>query len=129
MSEFLWQSFMIFIIKDFWIIVFTFIVISTTFWPICPPAFFNCLSNSVTYTELRTTSFIESIGVTCSDSVSHNRIQVLHIVTRLQSGLKVQPPDDCLQQDTYGNGCRHWFVIFQGDNYLEVAGLILTEDE
>ena len=28
-------------------------------------------------TELRTTSFIESTGVACSDSVSHNRVQVL----------------------------------------------------
>ena len=29
--------------------------------------------------ELRTTSFIESTGVTCSDSVSHNRVQVLSV--------------------------------------------------
>ena len=32
-----------------------------------------------TYTELGTTSFIESTGVTCSDSISHNRVQVLSI--------------------------------------------------
>ena len=32
-----------------------------------------------TFTELQTTSFIESTGVTCSDSVSHNRVQVLSI--------------------------------------------------
>ena len=31
----------------------------------------------VELTELRTTSFIESTGVACSDSVSHNRVQVL----------------------------------------------------
>ena len=37
------------------------------------------LSNSGTYTELGTTSFIESTEVTCSDSVSHNRVQVLSI--------------------------------------------------
>ena len=37
---------MIFIIKGFRTIVFIVIVISTTFWPICPPAFFICLSNS-----------------------------------------------------------------------------------
>ena len=37
------------------------------------------LSNSGTYMELRTTSFIESTGVACSDSVSHNRVQVLSI--------------------------------------------------
>ena len=55
------------------------IVIFTTFRPICPPAFFRCLSNSGTFMELRTTSFIESTGVACSDSVSHNRVQVLSI--------------------------------------------------
>ena len=70
---------MIFIIKGFQTIVFIFIIISTTFRPICPPAFFSCLSNSETYTELRTTSFINSTGVTCSDSVSQNRVQVLSI--------------------------------------------------
>ena len=70
---------MILIIKGFRTIVFIFIVISTTFRPICPPVFFRCLSNSGTFTELRTTSFIESTGVACSDSVSHNRVQVLSI--------------------------------------------------
>ena len=70
---------MIFIIKGFQTIVFIFIVISSTFRPICPPAFFRCLSNSVSFTELRTTSFIESTGVACSDSVSHNRVHVLSI--------------------------------------------------
>ena len=44
----------LFIIKGFRTIVFIFIVISTTFRPICPPAFFRCLSNTGTYTELRT---------------------------------------------------------------------------
>ena len=38
-----------------------------------------CLSNSGTYTELQTTSFIESTEVACSDYVSHNRVQVLSI--------------------------------------------------
>ena len=70
---------MIFIIKGYRTIVFIFIIISTTFRSICPLAFFRCLSNSGTYTELRTTSFIESTGVACSDSVSHNRVQVLSI--------------------------------------------------
>ena len=69
----------IFIIMGFRTIVFIFIVISTTFRPICPPAFFRCLSNSRTVTELRTTSFIESTGVACSDSVCHNRVQMLSI--------------------------------------------------
>ena len=69
----------IFIIKGFRTIVFIFIVISTTFQPICPPAFFRCLSNSGTFTELRTTSYIETSGVAGSDSVSYNRVQVLSI--------------------------------------------------
>ena len=49
-------------------------LISTTFRPICPPAFLRCLSNLGTCTELRTTSFIESTGVACSDSVCHNQV-------------------------------------------------------
>ena len=49
------------------------------FRSICPPTFFRCLSNSGTYTELRTTTFIEFTGVDCSDSVNHNRVQVLSI--------------------------------------------------
>ena len=80
-------------INGFRTVVFIFIVISTTFRPIYPPAFFRCLSNSRTFTELQTTSFIESMGVTCSNSVNHNQVQVLS--TRLQSGLNLQPPDDC----------------------------------
>ena len=78
MSKFLRQSLMI-IIKGFRTIDFIFIVISTTFRPICPQAFFRCLSNTGTFTELRTTSFIESTGVACFDSVSQNRVQVLSI--------------------------------------------------
>ena len=66
-------------IKGFWTIAFMFMVISTIFRPICPSAFFRDLSNSGTFTELRTTSFIESTGVTCSGSVSHNRVHVLSI--------------------------------------------------
>ena len=53
---------MIFIIKGFRTIVFVFIVISTAFQPICPPAFFRFLLNSGTYMELRTTPFIDSTG-------------------------------------------------------------------
>ena len=70
---------MIFIIKGFQTIVFIFIIISSTFRLICPSAFFRCLLISGTFTELQTTSFIESMGVACSDSVSHNRVQVLSI--------------------------------------------------
>ena len=70
---------MIFIINVFRTVVFIFIVISTTFRLICPPAFFVCLSNSETYTEHRNTASIESTGVACSDLVSHNRVQALRI--------------------------------------------------
>ena len=48
--------------------------ISTKFRLICPPAFFRCSLNSRTDTELRTTSFIQSTGVSYSDSVNHNRV-------------------------------------------------------
>ena len=118
-----------FILKGFRNIVFIFIVISQTFWPICPPAFFRCLSNSGTFTELWITSFIKSMGVACFDSVSHNRVQVLSIpvlLLALQSGLNQKPPDDCLLRSleenqrlsplrhvssrTHGiNGYRRWF--------------------
>ena len=58
LSKFLRRSLMIFIIKDFRIIVFIFIVISTTFRPICPPAFFRCLLNSGTFTERYSCYFV-----------------------------------------------------------------------
>ena len=74
---------MIFIIKGFWTIVSIFIVIFTPFRPICPSVFFKCLSNSGTYMELWTTSFIEYTGIACSDFVSHNRVQVLSILVLL----------------------------------------------
>ena len=77
---------MIFIIKGFRTIVFIFIDISTTFRPICPLAFSRCLLNSGTFMELWTMSFIESTGVACSDSVSHNWVQVLSIPVLLFDG-------------------------------------------
>ena len=58
LSKFVRRSLLIFIIKGFRTIVFIFIVISTTFRPICALAFLGCLSNSGTFTELQTTSFI-----------------------------------------------------------------------
>ena len=72
-----------------------FIFIFTTFRSICPRAFFRCLSNAGTFTELRTTSFIESTAVAWSDSVSTS-VKYSCIVTHLQSRLNLQPPDDCL---------------------------------
>ena len=85
----------IFIIKGFRTIVFIFIVISSTFRSICPPAFFRCLSNSGTFTELRTASFIESTGVACSDSVCHNRVQVLTIPVLLLACVILSYADSC----------------------------------
>ena len=73
---------MIFIIKGFRTIVFIVIVISTTFQPICSPTFFRCLSNLVTLTEFRITSFIESTVCVWggSYSVSHHHHHHHHIV-------------------------------------------------
>ena len=97
---------MIFIIKGFRTIVFIFIVISRTFWPICLPAFFRCLSNSGTFTELRITSFIESTGVACSDSVIHNRVEVFIPVLLFTCS---QDWTRNVQQYTWRNGYRFWF--------------------
>ena len=73
-----------------------FLVIFTTFQPLPSPAFFRCLSNSGIFTELRSTSFIESTGVACSDSVSHNRVQVLIIpILLLASNLRRQSSSGC----------------------------------
>ena len=91
MSKFLKRSLSIFIIKVFGTIVFIFIVISTMFRPICPPAFFRYLSNSGTFTELQTTSFIETTGFACSDSVSHNRVQVLSIPVYYSPVVRIEP--------------------------------------
>ena len=67
---------MIFIIKGFRTILLLF---PQRFgWYVLRPSS-GVLSNSGTFPELRTTSFIESTGVVCSDSVSHNRVQVLSI--------------------------------------------------
>ena len=71
------------IIKGFRAIVFIVIVISTRFRPIYLPVFLRCLSNSGTFTELWTTSFIESTGVACSDSVSQSQVQVFSILVLL----------------------------------------------
>ena len=78
-GEILKKKTLSFIIKGFRTIVFIFISISITIRPICPAAFFRCLSNLGSYTELWTTSFIESKGIACSDSVSYNRVQEFSI--------------------------------------------------
>ena len=66
------RTLMIFIIKGFRTIFFIFIIISTTFRTIYPPAFF--LLNSGTFTELR-----PLLKPRCSDSVSYNWVLVLSI--------------------------------------------------
>ena len=71
------------IIKGFRTIVFIFIVISTMF---------RCLSNLEIFTEFQTTSFTESTGVACSDSVSHNRVQVISIPVLYLLAVCVESP-------------------------------------
>ena len=63
LSKFLRWSMRIFIIKGFRTILFIFIVISTTFRLICPLAFFRCLSNSGTFTELRLCPLLNPRGL------------------------------------------------------------------
>ena len=93
LSKFLRRSLLTFIIKVFRTIVFIFIVISTTFRPICPPAFFRCLSNSGTFTELWTTSFIETTGVE-----SEQATPVVSIKDVVRSSLKVPEFDKHLKK-------------------------------
>ena len=114
----------------FWTIVFIFIVISTTFRPICPPTFFRCLSNLGAFTELRTTSFIESTGVTYSDSVCHNRVQVLSIPVLL---LTCSQDWTCNFQMIFSQGNQLWCYVscwtvkkeFLELNVLTWLGLLL----
>ena len=83
-----------FFIQGFWTIVF--IVIFTTFWLMCPPAFFKYfLSNSGAYPELWTKSFIQSTGVACFRQLDPGTsVKYYSIATCLQAGLNPQPPDD-----------------------------------
>ena len=77
----------IFIIKGFRTIVVIFIVMSLL----------GVCRSRRTFTELRTTSFTETTGMACSDSVNHNWVQMLSIPVLL--GLNLQPPDDCLLRE------------------------------
>ena len=110
-------------IKSFWTIVFIFIVISTLFRPIYHLAFFRCLSNSGTFKKLRTTSFIESAGVACSDSLSHNRVQVLSIPVLL---LACSQDWTCNFQITPGDSIkdivRSSVKVPEFDKHLKKAG-------
>ena len=59
----------------------------------------------LSFTELQTSSFIESTGVVCSDSVSHNRLQVLSILVLLLA----------FSEDWT---CNHQMIVFLGDQRL-----------
>ena len=89
-----WVELDILIIKGFRTIVLIVIVIFPTFRLMCPPAFFwSFLSNSGVYRELRTTSFILS---TCSDTVNHDRVQLLSILVLLLGCIKFISTQDAL---------------------------------
>ena len=75
-------------------------IISTMFQPISPSGFCRTRESTRNF-ELR--PFFSPLGFASSDSISHSRVQVLSI-TCLQSGLNLQPPDDCLLR-RLGNQC------------------------
>ena len=114
------EAWWFFIIKGLWTIVFIFIVISTTFRPICPLAFFGCVSNSGTYTELQTMSFIESTGVACSDSVSHNRVRVLSIPVLLLSSRQdwTSNLQMIVSLEAEGTNAHNRYVLFRRFNWI-----------
>ena len=50
----------------------------TTFWPICPVAFFRCfISNSGVHIESQTELSVWTTGVDCYNSVNDDQVQVL----------------------------------------------------
>ena len=77
---------LLFIIKGLRTIVFIFIVISTTFRLTCPPAFFRCSSNREPSQNFELRPLLNPQWITCSDSVGHNRVQVLSIPVLLLVG-------------------------------------------
>ena len=69
LSKFLRWNLIIFIPLNIQTIVFNFIVMLKTFWPMCPLAFFRCfMSNLWVYTDLQT----KPVGVDCSNSINHS---------------------------------------------------------
>ena len=78
LSKFLWRSLMIFIIRIFGLLSSSLLLFHNVSADM-NSGFFRCVSNSETYRELWTTSFIEYTGVTCSDFVSHNWVRVFRI--------------------------------------------------
>ena len=83
LSKFRRRSLLIFIIKSFRTIVF--IIISTTFRPICPPAFFIVFVKLGNLHWTLNYVLYWNHVVACSDSVSQNRRQVLSIPVLLLS--------------------------------------------
>ena len=76
------------IYNNIWTIDLIFIIILTTFQPICLSAFFWCfMSNSGVRTESQTEPFIWTSGVDCSSSVNHYRVQVLSYSTHILANL------------------------------------------
>ena len=106
MSKFLRRSLVIFIINVFWTIVFIFIVISTTFRLIIPPAFFKCLSSKF----LRRSLVIFIINV-------FRTFVFIFIVISTRFRLICPPAffrclsnlPACVQQDPWRNCYRRWF--------------------
>ena len=92
------EAWWFFIIKGLRTIVFIFIVISTMFWTICPPAFFRCLLNSGTITELRTMSFIESTCIQLWLMKSEQATSMDSIKDIVQSSMKVPEFDKHLKK-------------------------------
>ena len=119
------RSLVIFIIKGFRTIVFIFIVISTTFRPICPLAFFKCLSKWGTFTELCTTSFIEAsketiiwrLQVQSWLEVSNNT-GVLNTCTRLW----LTESEQAIPVDSIKDVVRNSVKVPELDKHLKKAG-------
>ena len=117
------------IIKDFRTVVLIFIVISTMFRPIYAPVYFTCLSNSGTFTELRTTSFIEPMRVACSDSVNHNRVQEFSIPVLLLAcshdwtrNLEITESEQMTPVDSIKDVVRSSMKVPEFDKHLKKAG-------
>ena len=80
------------------------------------------MANLGTYTELRTTSLIESTGVACSDSVSHNRVQVLSIPVLLPLAVRLQVQTLLMTSNNSGilNTCtRLWLTWEPTRNFVQ----------
>ena len=96
-----------FIIKGFRTIVFIFIVISQTFRPICPPAFFRCLSNSGTW-RLKVQSWLQA----------NNNNGILNTCTRLW----LTESEQATPMDSIKDVVRSSVKVPEFDKHLKKAG-------